>query len=78
MIVVTEKGPIDRLPPGADVTGIYRGDTLRRLIEEGYLTDTEAQVKKAASKSKRKTDKNNVPVVDDVTDAEGEDENGSD
>ena len=39
MIVVTYQGPIDRYPPGTDVTKIYRGETLQRLIEEGYLMD---------------------------------------
>ena len=39
MIVVTYQGPIDRYPPGTDVTKIYRAETLQRLIEEGYLMD---------------------------------------
>lgn len=34
---VTDKGPIDRHEPGADVTGLYKPDVLERLINEGYV-----------------------------------------
>lgn len=35
--VVTKLGPIDRHAPGTDVTGIYTGDVLARLITDGYI-----------------------------------------
>lgn len=36
-IIVTQKGPIDRHEPGADVTGLYRPETVTRLVKDGYL-----------------------------------------
>lgn len=41
--IVTELGPIDWHPPGANVTGVYADTTLLRLVEEGYVIDTEAK-----------------------------------
>lgn len=75
MIIVTYQGPIDRHPPGTDVTDKYRGETLQRLIAEGYLMDQDRS--------------DDVPIdfanIDDdsadgviVADTEDEGENGSD
>lgn len=35
--IVTDKGPIDRLGPGTDVTRLYSPDVLKRLVQEGYV-----------------------------------------
>ena len=35
--IVTELGPIDRHPPGADVTDVYDAETMDRLFDEGYV-----------------------------------------
>lgn len=35
--IVTKNGPIDRWPPGADVTAIYDAVTIARLIDDGYV-----------------------------------------
>ena len=37
--IVTALGPIDMHEPGADVTGVYRGAVLARLIDEGYIAE---------------------------------------
>jgi hypothetical protein len=37
-VFVTDKGPIDGHQPGADVSAVYKGDTLERLVNDGYLT----------------------------------------
>ena len=37
-VFVTDKGPIDGHQPGADVSTVYKGDTLERLVNDGYLT----------------------------------------
>lgn len=36
--IVTKQGPIDRHEPGSDVTGIYTGSTLERLVQDGYIS----------------------------------------
>lgn len=41
--IVTSKGPIDRYPPGADVTKVYPPEVLARLVEEGYVIDADAK-----------------------------------
>ena len=43
--IVTDKGPLDRNPPGADVTGLYDPDTLARLMEDGYVVEVKAKAK---------------------------------
>lgn len=49
--IVTDKGPIDRRQPGADVTGIYDAATLERLVEEGYIAaETPRPKRKATAK----------------------------
>ena len=52
--VVTEQGPIDRLPPGTDVTGVYPDDVLQRLIAEGYIADVTPKPKPAATSKRAK------------------------
>lgn len=37
--IVTDMGPIDMHAPGADVTGVYQGDKLQRLIDEGFIAE---------------------------------------
>lgn len=37
--IVSELGPIDRHPPGTDVTELYPAATLARLVAEGYVTE---------------------------------------
>lgn len=37
--IVTDLGPLDRLPPGTDVTGRYRAEVLDRLIADGYVEE---------------------------------------
>ena len=37
--VITDMGPLDDMPAGTDVTGIYKGDLLERLIDEGYIAE---------------------------------------
>ena len=49
--VVTDLGPIDRRPPGTDVTGVYRAAVLARLIDDGYVE--EVKVKTAKRKSSK-------------------------
>lgn len=44
--IVTDKGPIDRHAPGADVTNFYRGDKLQRLIDEGYIAEDKPKPRK--------------------------------
>lgn len=53
--IVTDKGPIDRNPPGADVSKLYMPATLARLVEEGYVMDADAE--KAKPSPKKKGDK---------------------
>lgn len=40
--IVTQKGPIDRHPPGTNVSKLYPADVLARLVAEGYVEDTDA------------------------------------
>ena len=40
--IVTDKGPIDRHPPGTDVSKLYAPDVLARLVAEGYVIDADA------------------------------------
>jgi len=47
---VTELGPIDRHPPGTDVTDAYPADVLQRLIEDGYVEAVEPK-RKAKTKA---------------------------
>lgn len=54
-IFVTSLGPIDRHAPGTDVTGIYNDETLKRLIEDGYV---EIEQPPAPKKSGRKAKTN--------------------
>ena len=35
--VVTDKGPIDKLPPGTDVTGRYSSADMALLVNAGYV-----------------------------------------
>lgn len=44
--IVTDKGPIDRHAPGADVTGIYAPDVLARLIADGYVAEDKPKSKR--------------------------------
>lgn len=52
--IVSELGPIDRHPPGTDVTEIYSPETLQRLVEEGYV------VEQSNKKGKAHGDQGNV------------------
>lgn len=61
--IVTDKGPIDQHAPGADVTGVYRGDVLQRLIEDGYIAEDKPQASR-----KRKPE----AVPNDTADEDGE------
>ena len=51
-LIVTDLGPIDRHPVGADVTGLYDEETAKRLIDDGYL----AEVKAKRPRRKKATD----------------------
>ena len=42
---VTEQGPIDQHPPGADVTDVYPADVLERLMDDGYVEAVEPKRK---------------------------------
>ena len=46
--IVTDLGPIDRHPPGTDVTELYDAATLARLVAEGYVEDADAPKGKVA------------------------------
>lgn len=50
--IITDMGPLDRHPPGTDVTALYDAATLARLVEEGYVVDADAPKPKAATKKK--------------------------
>lgn len=53
--VVTDKGPLDRLPPGTDVTKLYPEATLHRLAKEGYVKT----IGKAEKEAKRDSNQGN-------------------
>ena len=49
--IVTKQGPIDRRPPGTDVTGLYDAETMARLELEGYVRP-KSKNSKAKAKAK--------------------------
>lgn len=58
--VITDLGPLDRLPPGTDVTDLYEGETLERLIADGYIEEVKPKPKA--------TPKRKAENVDEVAD----------
>ena len=53
--IVTKQGPIDRRPPGTDVTGLYDAETMARLELEGYVRP-KSKKSKAKAKDAEVTD----------------------
>ena len=49
--VVSSQGPIDRMQPGMDVTGVYAESVLARLILEGYIEEVQPPKRKAKAKA---------------------------
>ena len=78
MIIVTYQGPIDRHPPGTDVTDKYRGETLQRLIAEGYLMDQDRSDDVPIDFADIDDDSADGVIVADMEDTEDEGEDGSD
>lgn len=50
--IITDMGPLDRLPPGTDVTKLYDAAILARLVKEGYVVDADAPKPKPTAKKK--------------------------
>lgn len=48
--IVSELGPIDRHPPGTDVTELYPAATLARLVAEGYVVEQTTAAKRKPGK----------------------------
>jgi hypothetical protein len=52
--VITDLGPVDWWPPGADVTGLYKGDTLAQLMAEGYIEEVKPKPKATPKRKAKK------------------------
>ena len=58
--VVTDLGPIDRREPGTDVTDVYTGALLKRLIAEGYVAEAKPKPTKTTKSKPAKSSKGRV------------------
>lgn len=58
--IVSELGPIDRHPPGTDVTELYPAATLARLVAEGYVIEQATAAKTKPGKEQDDRDQGDV------------------